>query len=147
MTTPVSTWENVKFAWPVLVSLAAGPAFLVAAVLGAPKLVTVPLAVVMIGGPSLCTYVWLRKQEGLGRGAALASAAGGLLGAVFLGTFVVGLALCATLTVLFVIGGLSDGVFHDEDVVLLIVSWSLLTLIWLASRYIRASVRRKARNA
>jgi hypothetical protein len=143
VTTPVSTWDNIKIAWPVLVSLAAGPAFLLAAVLGAPRLVTVPLAVVMVGAPTLCTYVWLRTQEGMGRGAALASAAARLVGAVFL----VGLVLCLAITALVVIGGFSDGVFHDEDVVLLVVSWSVLALMWLVSRYVPVFRRRRAGDA
>jgi hypothetical protein len=143
VTTPVSAWDNIKIAWPVLVSLAAGPAFVVAAVLGAPRLVTVPLAVVMIGAPSLCTYVWLRTQEGMGRRAALASSAARLVGAVFL----VGLVLCLAITALVVTGGFSDGVFHDEDVVLLIGSWGVLALVWLVSRYIPAFMRRRAADA
>ena len=147
MTTPVGTWDNLKIAWPVLVFLAAGPAFLVAAALGAPRLVTVPLAVVMIGAPSVGTYVWLRTQQGVGRRAALALAAAGLGTGFLRAALLVGLALCLTFTALFVASGLSDGVFHDEDVVLLIVSWSVLALIWVASRYIPAFLRRRAGNA
>jgi hypothetical protein len=62
-------------------------------------------------------------------------------------TFLVGLTLCVTFTVLFVVGGFSDGVFHDEDIVLLAVCWSALTLLWLASRYIPAFMRRRAGDA
>ena len=62
-------------------------------------------------------------------------------------TFLVGLALCVGLTVLFVLGGFSDGVFHDEDVVLLSVCWGVLALTWLASRYVPAYIRRRAGDA
>jgi hypothetical protein len=63
------------------------------------------------------------------------------------GTFLVGLALCVAFTVLFVAGGLSDGVFHDEDVVLLSVCWGVLVLAWLASRYVPAFMRRRTGDA
>jgi hypothetical protein len=63
------------------------------------------------------------------------------------GTFLVGLALCVAFTVLFLLGGFSDGVFHDEDLVLLAVCWGVLALTWVASRYIPAFMRRRAGDA
>jgi hypothetical protein len=147
MTAPRATRDNLRLAWPVLVGLAACPAWLVAAVLGAPRLVTFPLAVVMIAAPSLGAYVWLRTQDGMGRRPALVSVVSGLAGAVARGAFLLGVALSVTFTVLFVVGGFYDGVFHDEDVVLLTVCWGVLALLWLAGRYIPALMRRRVEDA
>jgi hypothetical protein len=139
---PSLTWRDVlRVFWPHLAFLAAFAAYICSAALGAPRLLILPLAVAGIGVFPLATYLHLRETRS--RRAALASVAG----SIARGALLVGLALCVVVTVLVVAGGLSDGVYHDEDVVLLAVCWSVLALAWLAGRYIPAFMRRRAGDA
>jgi hypothetical protein len=133
--------DVLRVLWPHAVFLASAVALFASAALGAPQVLTLPLAVVAGGVFPLAAYLHLRETRN--RRAALGSVAGDLAR----GAFLVGFAFSALLTVLFVAGGLYDGIFHDEDVVLLAVCWGALALIWLAGRYVPPMVRRRTGDA
>ena len=141
MATAVTWRDALRVLWPHVAFVAAFGAMFASEALGAPRLLTLPLAVVAAGVFPLSAYLQLRETRS--RRAALASVAGYFAH----GMFVVGLALCFALTVLFVAGGFHDGVYHDEDIVLLAVCWGVLALIWLGRRHIPAMMRRGAQDA
>jgi K+-transporting ATPase A subunit len=129
--------DALRVFWPHVAFLAAFAAMVGSAAVGAPRFLMLTLAVVASGVFPLAVYLHLRETRS--RRAALGSMAGSLVR----GTLLVCLALCVVVTVLFVAGGVYDGVYHDEDIVLLAVGWGVLALIWLASRYVPAFMRRR----
>ena len=58
------------------------------------------------------------------------------------GFFLVWLAACVSLSVLFAVAGLT-GPVYEEDIVLLAVCWSVLVLIWLADLAAISFLRRR----
>jgi hypothetical protein len=136
------TWRDVpRVFWPHFAFLAAFAGFAGMDALGAPPVLKLALAVAGFGVFPFAAYLHFRETAS--RRVALASAVGYLTR----GALLVGLVVCVLVTVLVVAGGLHDGIYNDEDVVLLVVCWSVLAFAWLASRYIPVFVRRRARDA